>query len=102
MKFGANSVISLLRPKQQTVTTRLVRDKRWIPSSQLKLGMYVSELDVPWEQTPFMFQGFNIDSHELMKKVQSVSETVCIESEKVATIASRGGDRLCAAHRNVS
>lgn len=102
MKFGANAVLSLLRPKQQTVTTRLVRSKRWIPSSQLKLGMYVSELDVPWEQTPFMFQGFNIDSHELMKKVQTVSETVCIESEKVATISCRGGDRLCAAHRKVS
>ncbi|MBX2835940.1 MAG: DUF3391 domain-containing protein [Gammaproteobacteria bacterium] len=99
MNIGAKSVISLLRPKQKTTTTRIVRSKRWIPSAQLKLGMYVSELDIPWEQTPFMFQGFNIDSQELLEKVQSVSETVCIESEKVATIPSQGGNRLCGAPR---
>ncbi|MEM7292997.1 MAG: DUF3391 domain-containing protein, partial [Pseudomonadota bacterium] len=26
--------------------------------SELKLGMYVRELDRPWEETSFMFQGF--------------------------------------------
>lgn len=101
MNFATNAVISLLRPKNQTTTTRIVRDVRWIPSAQLKLGMYVSELDVPWDQTPFMFQGFKIDSEELLKKVQDASDTVRIESEKVATIAA-DGTRLCGANRKVS
>ncbi len=31
-----------------------------MPSNELKLGMYVAELDRPWLETPFMMQGFVI------------------------------------------
>ncbi|MEM9101459.1 MAG: DUF3391 domain-containing protein [Pseudomonadota bacterium] len=35
-----------------------------IPVSQLKKGMFVSKLDVPWVQTPFPLQGFVVENDE--------------------------------------
>ena len=29
-----------------------------IPLEELQFGMYVNELDRPWTDTPFVFQGF--------------------------------------------
>ncbi len=81
------------------ITTRVVKSNRWISSNQLKVGMYVRELDCPWEDTHFMFQGFVIDSQDLLEDVQAVAQSVCIESEKMALISSGDTHRLCAATR---
>jgi hypothetical protein len=35
-----------------------------IESAKIQIGMFVSELDRPWEDTTFMFQGFLIDSEQ--------------------------------------
>src|SRR5690554_2522887 len=35
-----------------------------IPSRSLRIGMYVSRLDRPWEDSPFLFQGFEITSRD--------------------------------------
>ena len=32
-----------------------------VPTSDLKIGMFVAELDRPWLDTPFLIQGFLID-----------------------------------------
>jgi Domain of unknown function (DUF3391) len=32
--------------------------KKIVPVGELEFGMYVSELDRPWTETPFLFQGF--------------------------------------------
>lgn len=77
------------------VTTRIVNDKRWIHSNQLKVGMYVSELDRPWEETRFMFQGFRIDSVQLLQAVQESCEYAHVESEKIALVSSNSDNRLC-------
>jgi len=37
---------------------------REIPVQNLKVGMYVSRLDVPWVQTPFPIQGFHVSRQE--------------------------------------
>ncbi len=76
---------------------RVVKSKRWVHRNQLKLGMYVSELDKPWEETHFMFQGFVIDSQKLLDEVQHVSEYVQVDAEKWAMVASDSRNRLCAA-----
>ena len=38
----------------------------------LHLGMYVSELDIPWLESPFLFQGFIIDSREQLDQLNQV------------------------------
>ena len=37
---------------------------------ELKIGMYVAELDRPWRETPFMFQGFEIRSEEELEQLK--------------------------------
>lgn len=51
---------------------------------QLKLGMFVAELDRPWLGTPFLFQGFRIRSIEEIEKLQSICDSVLIDLEKSA------------------
>ena len=35
--------------------------KELVEVSRLSIGMYVAELDRPWEGTPFMLQGFLLE-----------------------------------------
>lgn len=48
----------------------------------LKIGMYVSELDRPWLQTPFPFQGFRITSNDEIKQISSLCDFVFVDTEK--------------------
>lgn len=86
------------RAASRTVS-RAVCHHRWIPVSELEIGMYVIELNVPWENTGFMFQGFKVDSMVLLKEVVKSCDEVLIRSEKVANISSSATHRLCAATR---
>jgi len=88
--------------RQYPVATRVVKNNRWIHRDQLKVGMYVSELDVPWEETKFMFQGFFIRDEKQLLDVQAASEWVFIESEKVAQVSADSTNRLCGAQRGAN
>lgn len=68
----------------QTPASRVVKTSRWVHTNQLKVGMYVRELDCAWEDTDFMFQGFVIDTLSCLHDVQRVSEYACIESETIS------------------
>lgn len=50
--------------------------------SQLKEGMYVSELDRPWTETSFLLQGVLIQNAEDISQFQSACEFVYIDTEK--------------------
>jgi putative nucleotidyltransferase with HDIG domain len=50
--------------------------------NQLEIGMYVKELDRPWLQTPFMFQGFRITTERELQQLRALCEYVIIEVEK--------------------
>lgn len=65
----------------------LVSNQRWIRYNQLEVGMYIVELDVPWENTPFMFQGFFIESQVQINAVAEHCEYVLVKTEKVAARA---------------
>lgn len=81
--------------RTQPVATRVVKTSRWVHRNELKVGMYVRELDCPWESTSFMFQGFIVDNLNLLHEVQEASEYICIESEKLVKISSASTNRLC-------
>ena len=53
-----------------------------IDISQLKKGMYVSELDRPWTETSFLLQGVLIESTEDISQFQKTCEYVYIDAEK--------------------
>lgn len=52
-----------------------------ISSNQLQTGMYVSELDRPWLETPFLFQGFEIRSQREIAELRRYCDYVYIETE---------------------
>lgn len=88
----------LARPSN-SVHSRLVTGSRWVHRNQLEIGMYVNELDKPWTETSFMFQGFRIDSPEVLMAVQEACEYVNVQQEKEAYISSNSPMRFVAASK---
>ena len=83
-----------------TVSTRIVKESRWIHHNQLELGMYVNELDQPWSETGFVFQGFRIDSYDVLRQVQKSCIYVNVQTEKLAKFSSASGSRNLTVVRN--
>jgi HD-GYP domain-containing protein (c-di-GMP phosphodiesterase class II) len=54
-------------------------DRLQIPVNALKVGMTVVELDRPWSETPFVFQGFRIDHVEQIEELAQYCEHVVVE-----------------------
>ncbi|MGM0593269.1 MAG: HD-GYP domain-containing protein [Pseudomonadota bacterium] len=54
--------------------------------ADLTLGMYVVELDRPWLETPFLFQGFPILSQEELKQLRSCCNYVYVDEQQSVTI----------------
>lgn len=48
--------------------------------SELKIGMYVSKLERPWLETPFLMQGFVIESLDDIEAVAEYSQHVWIDA----------------------
>ena len=55
----------------------------------LKKGMYVSELDRPWLETPFLFQGFRITNEQEVEQIKSICDFVFVDTEKSTISVSR-------------
>jgi len=56
--------------------------KRKIEVEGLRVGMYVSELDRPWLETPFLFQGFFIRSKNEIDELHEYCTFVYIDIEQ--------------------
>jgi hypothetical protein len=50
-----------------------------IPAHRLSKGLYVSQLDRPWIETPFLFQGFEIESDEQLAQLRALCSSVFVE-----------------------
>ena len=53
-----------------------------IDTRDLAIGMYVQELDRPWIETPFMFQGFKIQNQDEIDGLHTLCEFVYIDIER--------------------
>ena len=49
---------------------------------ELQIGMFVSKLEVPWEESPFLMQGFDLKSQVDIKAVQNVCDYVYIDPKQ--------------------
>jgi HD-GYP domain-containing protein (c-di-GMP phosphodiesterase class II) len=56
--------------------------KKTVPVSQLRFGVYIHELDRPWTETPFMFQGFVLNNDKQLEALNKYCKTVVIDTEK--------------------
>ena len=77
--------------------------KKKIEVRDLKTGMYVYELDRPWRETPFLFQGFQIESDEDISQLKQHCEHVFIDPDRsrgtVSPIQARRAPRPVPAER---
>src|SRR5277367_1097593 len=53
-----------------------------IPVDELQFGMYVSKLDRPWTETPFVFQGFILKSDKQLEVLKKYCKAVFVDPEK--------------------
>lgn len=56
--------------------------KQKIDVADLRIGMYVVDIDRPWLDTPFLFQGFPIDSQKDIDWVQRTCRYVYIDTQQ--------------------
>jgi putative nucleotidyltransferase with HDIG domain len=56
--------------------------KVMVEIKDLKKGMYVSELDRPWLETPFLFQGFRITNMQEIEQLGDSCSYVYVDPEK--------------------
>jgi len=77
------------------LTSRTVAHQHWIRTDELKRGMYVVELSVPWEETNFMFQGFDVDSNQLVDEIRDVATHALVKTQKVAKLSSKNARQFC-------
>ena len=60
-----------------------------IPVSQLQVGMYISRLDKPWLETPFLVQGFYVTSEDELTEVAKYCEYVYVDTLRQKWIAPK-------------
>jgi len=51
-------------------------------TTDLEVGMFVSGLDRPWLETPFMMQGFRLECREDIDRVRDFCEFVFVDTQK--------------------
>lgn len=56
--------------------------ERKVSTLYLKKDMYVSSLDRPWDDTPFIIQGFFIRNEEEIRILEKYCDYVCIDTSK--------------------
>jgi len=56
--------------------------KEKLEINELRKGMFVCELDRPWLDSPFLFQGFLIDTDDEMSELKKLCKYVYIDTEK--------------------
>lgn len=62
-------------------------DKLRVPVECLVVGLYVCELDRPWLETPFLFQGFPIQTEEQIRVLGKYCCHVWVDSDQSELIA---------------
>src|SRR4051812_43705408 len=58
--------------------------KKRISTENLAFGMYIAELDRPWAETPFAFQGFVLKTQAQLDVLRKYCSAVYIDPERGA------------------
>jgi HD-GYP domain-containing protein (c-di-GMP phosphodiesterase class II) len=61
--------------------------RKTVPVAELQFGMYVAELDRPWTDTPFRFQGFVLQTPEQLETLKKYCKTVQVDPDKAEIVA---------------
>ena len=56
--------------------------KKRVTIAELQFGMYIAELDRPWTETPFKFQGFVLKTHEELELLGKYCSVVFVDPDR--------------------
>ena len=73
------------------------RDRIKMPIGQLSIGMYVVELDRPWGETAFLFQGFRIRQQQEILLLAEVCQYVWVDARRSVGMQRQVEEYLAAA-----
>ena len=65
--------------------------RKTVPVSELQFGMYVAELDRPWTDTPFLFQGFVLETAEQLATLKKFCKVVQVDPDRSEVLSRLGG-----------
>lgn len=74
--------MKLFKSKRKRPDAVLVPTKRRLHVSHLELGMFICELDRPWHQTDFLFQGFPLLKPEHIQAVRERCDYVFVDDTR--------------------
>jgi HD-GYP domain-containing protein (c-di-GMP phosphodiesterase class II) len=60
--------------------------KKRVPVAELRFGMYVAELDRPWTDTPFAFQGFVLSTQQQLDALKKYCSAVMVDTERSSVV----------------
>lgn len=63
--------------------------KKRISVDQIRFGLYVAELDRPWTETPFPYQGFVVENDEQISTLRRFCKSVVIDVDKGPALLDR-------------
>ena len=72
-------------------------DRIKIPIGQLSIGMYVVELDRPWGETAFLFQGFRIRQQQEILLLAEVCQYVWVDARRSVGMQRQVEENLASA-----
>jgi HD-GYP domain-containing protein (c-di-GMP phosphodiesterase class II) len=61
--------------------------RKEVPVDQLQFGMFIAELDRPWTETPFRFQGFQLNSRKQLEALKKYCKKVYVDPERSVAMA---------------
>jgi HD-GYP domain-containing protein (c-di-GMP phosphodiesterase class II) len=56
--------------------------KKHLSVGELQFGMYIAELDRPWTETPFMFQGFHLRTDKQLEALRRFCKHVFVDAAR--------------------
>jgi HD-GYP domain-containing protein (c-di-GMP phosphodiesterase class II) len=65
--------------------------RKTIPVGELQFGMYIAQLDRPWTDTPFRFQGFVLETPEQLEVLKKYCKQVQVDPDKAEVVARLPG-----------
>ena len=72
--------------------------KKNVTVTELQFGMYVAELDRPWTDTPFIFQGFILQTEEQLEILKKFCKSVSVDDERSRAVVVKGRDTQDGGH----
>ena len=61
--------------------------RKAVPVAELQFGMYVAELDRPWTDTPFRFQGFVLQTPEQLETLKKFCKLVHVDPDRAEVVS---------------